>query len=316
MKKIKHLIALVLVMALTLSFTGCFVISAQKMSNLKGTYKLTTYTYTPSHERKENVTPKTYDYVNDEQYKYEEYLVITGTDKGYIVHKDASGESYVKEVTLKSEYSEENPKKIEYVTYNDSLTVNSDESGLNRLGVAKGNLNFNKASFDFTQLITKKPMRSEALSVKWEKVSKATDLSYASAQVGGTKHYKYAAFAVRGLYEINTYMVTETLEHLNPYQYFYIAIDTADGVNTANIYYATVEAPFEQIKRTVSFAANEDYKTLFIDGNEWRVDPQFSKGYYKTEYDIYTIQVRRAGNEISEADVQRYISQKLPTVSD
>jgi hypothetical protein len=254
--------------------------------------------------------------VNDEQYKYEEYLVITGTDKGYIVHKDASGESYVKEVTLKYEYSEENPKKIEYVTYNDSLTVNSDESGLNRLGVAKGNLNYNKAAYDFTQLITKKPMRSEALSVKWEKVSNATDLSYANAKISGLKYYSYAAFAVRGLYKLNTYKVTETSEHLNPYQYFYIAVDTANGISTANVYYATAEAPFEQVRRTVSFSASDDFLTLYIDGEEWHVDSQMGSKYYSAERDIYTLQIRRMADEITDSDVQYYVQYDLPTVSE
>ena len=98
MKKLRSIFAFILVFAALLSLTSCYIISAQPMKKVAGTYKLTTYTYTPTYERKEGVTPTTYDYVNDEKYKYEDYLVITGTGNGYYVHKDASGDKYVKEI--------------------------------------------------------------------------------------------------------------------------------------------------------------------------------------------------------------------------
>ena len=79
MKILKKISVVLLLVALSLATTGCYVIRAQTMRNLKGTYKLTTYTYTASYERKEGYTQKTHDYVNGEEYLYEEYLVITGT---------------------------------------------------------------------------------------------------------------------------------------------------------------------------------------------------------------------------------------------
>ena len=313
MNILKRLFYAILVFAFLFSLTSCYIISAQPMNKLKGTYKLTTYTYTPTYERKEGVTPKTYDYVNGDEYKYEDYLIITGTSNGYYVHKEASGESYVKEITLAYEYSQDDSSRVEYVIYNDSVSKNSDEGGKHRLGVSKGTLNYSNSGIDFTQLVTKKKMHSESTSVRWEKVDKATDLSFVTDKLGNMKHYSYDSFAARGIYEINTYVNSDTLEHLHPYQYFFIVIDTAYGINEANIYYATTEAPTEQIKRTVTFSANEDFTVLTIDGTLWKVDENFGKPYYNSTDGIYTVTIRLASNNISTKNIEHYISSNLPT---
>ena len=182
MRMIKKISALLLLVVLSLTVVGCYAIQAQTMRNLKGTYKLTTYTYTASYERKEGYTPKTKNYVEDPEYLYEEYLVITGAGAGYFAHKDATGNVYVKEVRLDYEYLEEDTNKIEYVSYNDlgSLSSGTDEK---HLGVSNNMLNFSRPSFDYTQLFTDKLMRSEDISVRWDKVDKATDLSYVYSQI-------------------------------------------------------------------------------------------------------------------------------------
>ena len=79
MKKFKRLIAICLVVAFMAAFAGCYMVSGQKMKNLKGTYKLTHYTRTPKHERKEGYTQKTTNYLEDADYMYEDYLIITGS---------------------------------------------------------------------------------------------------------------------------------------------------------------------------------------------------------------------------------------------
>ena len=315
MKKVKYLLSLILVLAFVISLTSCYVISGQTMKTIKGTYKLTKYTYTPSHERKEGYTERTHDYVNDAEYKYEDYLVITGTDKGYYVHKDASGESYIKEVTLSYEYSKDNPSKIEYIVFNDSITVNDDDCETNRLGVSKKILNYAKSAFDFTQLITKKPMRSEALSIKWEKVDNATDLSFVNKQISDTKFYKYSAFARRGIYELTAMRNVESSEYLVvPYQYYYIVVDTADGVNTAKVYYATKEAPTEQITRTLSYSAKDDFSTMTIDGKVWSLEPQWSSYYLCIDEGIEN-QYRLVNSDISDASINSLIANRIPSTT-
>ncbi|MBQ8268666.1 MAG: hypothetical protein IJZ24_03155, partial [Clostridia bacterium] len=76
MKTIKRLLSVILIASSMLTLAGCYMISGQKMRNVQGTYKLTTYTYTPKYERKEGYTPRTFNYLEDEEYQYEDYLII------------------------------------------------------------------------------------------------------------------------------------------------------------------------------------------------------------------------------------------------
>ena len=279
MKKAKIAVALLLVMALAVSMASCYVISPQRMRRVQGTYKLTTYTYTPSHERKEGYTPTTYDYVNDDKYKYEDYLVITGSGTGYYAHRDASGDAYVKEVTLSYERSEDNSSLIEYVVYNDSLTAGSD-SRVNRLGVTRGALNYSNISIDYTEPFTKRPMRTESLSVRWQRVDRATDLSYVTEQLGELKSYGYAAFAKRGIYAQSILSAPESQEPAeNPYLYYFVVVDTARGVSTAEVCYALKASPEEQVRQTLPFSVSEAMDSITLGGEVFSADPYGNKAF-------------------------------------
>ena len=109
MKRTRILLVLLLVLAFAANMAGCYMVSGQKMDKVKGTYKLTNYTYTPSYERREGYTPNSRDYINDAKYLYEDYLIITGGSTGYYVHKEANAPAYVKEVTLSYIKHQKNP---------------------------------------------------------------------------------------------------------------------------------------------------------------------------------------------------------------
>ena len=249
MKTFRKLLSTVLIIALAVSLTSCYIVSGQKMRTVKGTYKLTTYTYTPQHERRDGYTPVSYDYVNGVDYLYEDYLIITGESTGYYVHKDAKGDSYIKEITLRYEYDTEDSSKVNYVVYNDSVSVNSDEGGRHRLGVAKDSFNYYKSAFDYTELITKRQMRTESISVHWEKVSRATDLSYVTELLGNLKYYDYSSFAERGIYELTSNSVSEDADK---YVYYYVLIDSARDSASATIYYQ-LNGSNEQVKITEGY---------------------------------------------------------------
>ena len=200
MKRIKRFITAVLIACFAISSFGCYMISGQKMRKVQGTYKLATYTYTPAYERKEGYTPKTYNYIEDAEYLYEDYLVVTGLDTGYYVHKSVDTVAYSKEVRLSYTYNEEKSSSVDYVVWNDALSKDSDTDAY-KLGVTKDRLNYRLPAFDYTQLLTDKKMRSQDLTVRWEKVDKATDLSYVKRQLGELKEYSYEAYGVRGIYE-------------------------------------------------------------------------------------------------------------------
>ncbi len=317
MKKFRFLLALLLVIAFAAALTGCYMVSGQKMDKVKGTYKLTHYTYIPSYERREGYTPNTTDYINDEEYLYEDYLVITGGGTGYYVHKDASGEAYVKEVMLSYEYNAEDSSKVEYVTYYDALNAGSTTNNGNHLGVSKGGLNFSRPAFDFTQLFTGKKMRSEDLSVRWEKVDKATDLSYVKKQISSLKEYDYQSYAVRGIYELGTVTDMTTGEVTdNGYQYFYYVIDTAKGVTTVTVCYALSETPTQQVKKTVALAyEGTDWSTMTIDGVLWTVDPQWGT-YYYSEQDGLKYQLTCVSVDISDSTLENFVSSRIPGIAE
>ena len=312
MKTLKSLLAVLLILSFLMTAASCYIISGQKMRTVKGTYKLTHYTYTPKHERKEGYTPKTIDYINDEAYKYETYLVVTGTGTGYYVHKDASNPAYVKEVTLTYEYNSEDSSEVEYVIFNDSTGINSN-SGTNRLGVTRGNLNYTKNAIDYQELITKRPMRTEALSVRWNKVSDDTDLKYAEEQLGTLKKYDYYAYGARGTYELANSWNIETGEpYESPYNHLFCIIDTAENNINVTVCYATVEVPTSTIISHPKIERlAEDWSSFSIDGVVWTRDPQLKNNYYY-EADNIRHTLRYISNDVTDRTVKEQIESRMP----
>lgn len=310
MKNTTKLLSLMLVLALTLSLVGCYFVSGQPMRTLKGTYKLATYTYTPQHERREGYTPTTYDYVNGEKYMYEDYLIITGTSTGYYVHKGLDGDAYIKEITLRYEYDEENSAKVNYVIYNDAISVNSDEGGTHRLGVSKNSFNYSKSAFDYTELITKRQMRTESISVHWEKVDNATDLSYVTKCLGNLKHYDYASFAKRGIYDISA--VPSSFEAIyGEIDYLFYVIDTAGGNVTATAYYASVNSD-EHLSKSVTVSLGSDgWSSLTIDGLVWTANGM-SNNSYSASADGTTFTLTLVNHSISASSIEQFIDTKMP----
>ena len=312
MKIIKRLLSVILIASLMLTLAGCYTISGQKMRNVQGTYKLTTYTYTPKYERKEGYTPRTFNYLEDEEYQYEDYLIITGSGTGYYVHKEAGSDAYVKEVTLSYEYDDENSSKVEYVIFNDALTVNKNTE-FNKMGVTKNSLNYTKNSFDYNELFTKRPMRSEALTVRWTKVSSDTDLDYAEKQLGELKKYSYSAFGARGIYSLNApWDIESGVVQDSPYQYFYYVIDTAENALKATAYYALKETPGEKVVREYQIERiSDDWSILVIDGVEWTLEQPYSTNYYNDTDGMRTT-LSRVSSDISDKRLGELIDMWLP----
>ena len=309
-KTIKRLLSLALIFSFLLAGSGCYVIKSQKMRDLKGTYKLTHYSYTPSYERKEGYTPKTRDYVNGEEYLYEDYLIVTGEGRGYYVHKQVGEEAYAKEVTLSYEYDTENSSLVSYVIFNDAVSKNKT-NGFHKMGVMKNSLNYTLSAIDYTDWFTDKPMRTEALSVRWEKVNKATDLSYAEKQLGTLKKYDYAGYGARGIYKLNSTVDTETGEVLqSEYKYLYYVVDSSN-TPTATVYYALNESPETMVVRQVSLAKNaDDWSVITIDGTTWTLDAMRTN-YYNNESNGVTRTIYLASNDISEQMIQDLIAQEI-----
>lgn len=315
MKKNRLLLVVLLVIAFAINMAGCYMISGKKMDQVKGTYKLASSTYTPSHERKADKTPISYDYVNDEKYQYGDYLIVTGTSAGYYVHKEANAPAYVKEVRLSYEYNAEDASIVEYVIYNDAFTITQSINNGNHLGVNHNTLNFSRPSFDYTELFTKRPMRSEDRYVRWEKVDNATDLSYVKEQIPDLKEYDYQSFAVRGIYEVR-YEFTEDIPGavLPEFQYSFFVIDPDKNAMNVSWYYADNESPETQIvSQFLLQNPSGDWNTITMDGETYTLD---ASGNYYSEENGIRVTLSRVSNNISNAVLDSLILSYLPETTE
>ena len=218
MKLKRWLTAILLVVTTVVFSSGCYMISAQRMWRVKGTYKLTTYS------RTHKETGGTYDYLTEQG--QEVYLVITGEGRGYYVYKDNETQAYSKVVDLRYEYSEEESSKISRVGYKDST-----EKEYTYHGVTRNSLNYSNPGI----------WQDYEYSRRWTKVSRKTDLSKVKEELGEIKEYSYEAWGANALYEVIRTSSAETGDkwHLIPsfeYQYYFIAIDSL--AMKATTYYA------------------------------------------------------------------------------
>ena len=165
MKKLRILTPLLLVLAILFLSSGCYIVSGQKMKNVKGTYELTSYSRTNG---KTNAVTN-YMEVNG----YKAYLVVTGTSEGYYVYLDNNTAPTYRKITLTYEYNTEDSTKVDYVIYR------FDGSDEQRLGVTKDNLTYSRVPIKLSDSIY-----SDGYSMSWKRVSSALDLSYAEKQLG------------------------------------------------------------------------------------------------------------------------------------
>ena len=170
MKKLKILAPILMVVMMLLLSVGCYMVSGQKMKNVKGTYELTSYT------RTNGKTNAVTNYMETAEYKA--YLVVTGGSEGYYVYTNKDDAPNYRKVTLAYEYNQEDSSKVDYVIYR---FTSSDEQ---RLGVTKDNLNFSRPAIKLSETIY-----SDGISMSWKKADDAVDLSYAEAQFGTLVEY-------------------------------------------------------------------------------------------------------------------------------
>lgn len=274
--KILRKICMALAVAMAMAFlAGCYVIQAQPMKKLKGTYQLTNYTRTPSYTYGDK-KPDTINYL--EQYGYEDYLVVTGEGKGYYVHKANDTPAYSVEVDLAYEYHEEDSSKVAYVKYKTVLESSYETD--NKFGVTSGGLNCSNPG-GLHLGIEGLPVTA-GYDKNWQKVDNATDLSYVKMKFSNLKEYSYQEWAYNIVLEFGEAKNVGTGEWLhdtnNPYEYYYIAIDPV--AKQATTYYA-LKADLEQKKETSAITlADGTWNTIQI--GDLTLTKESSSYTYKT----------------------------------
>lgn len=243
------------------------MINAQTMDNIKGTYKLTSYTKTYD-------TPadgKSVDYITD--YAMEAYLVVTGESEGWYVVKTNVVSAYAKKVTLSYEYDTQNTSEVCFVFYQDST-----ESARTRLGVQENTLTHSAPSVTIGDL-----GRPYSISMTFEKADTATDLSYAQAKLGEMPIYGFGAYRHKGLYYLQENAVAlgnAEEEYVSDYIYCYVELDTA-GM-TATAHYA-LRSTGEQYVKTLTVEEQSDWASVLINGEAWTEEWQNSTSYMRAK---------------------------------
>ena len=305
MKKFKTLLTSLLILIFAVTSFGCYFIQGQKMKDVKGTYKLTRFVRTPKYDKGQ--TPITTDYIVDKG--YEVYLVVTGTGTGYYVHKDNDTVAYSREIPMSYEYNAEDSSKVEYVTSSASLFGEDT-----RYGVTKNGLNRSLSALSIPETIFNKAYTSKSFGINWKKVSKATDLSYAKSQLGALVEYDQTGYDKRGIYEMTTYDAEGVSIVEDPYQYYFVVIDTAKGTTTVKVYYA-LKSDLTPVEKTVSFAANSDYTVFTIDGKTWTIDPMWGMYYYCQGAETRE-HLANTNYSMTEESLEQMIQNKLPATQE
>ncbi len=233
MKNKVFLFIAIFVLSLTFSlpFVAC---KAGKKEEVVGTYKLVTDTRTAYQE-------ETVD--NIEKYGKEAYLVITGKTYGYYVYKDNYSSVFAREVKLEYTYNDEgNISLISFIT-----------------GEGKNAHTFNVDAQKRVALISRWPSATkhiDAYDIQYNKVDKATDLSYVKNIYSNLPVFGYDLYDYNGLYCAE--ITNELQKNYSEYIYKYYDVDSANC--KATLYYAlkSDEKPVVVTDLAVTFERNEE----------------------------------------------------------
>lgn len=153
-------LAIILIMS-TLAFSGCYVISSGTLKQVSGTYKLTKYTDKVDRLETDGI---------------EMYLVLTSGSTGYVAYRDNETAGYTRTVSLRYIEDTEDPGKYSYVEIDFDGEGKYEKFGIycklfeRKLNATrtkwKGNPFEGTLQVDYT------------ISIEFERVSSATDLSY------------------------------------------------------------------------------------------------------------------------------------------
>ena len=160
MRKFKFTLIIAVMLALIVSGVfGCYFIQGQPLSQVKGTYELTSYS------RTNGKTNAVTNYVTN---GYKAYLVVTGTCVGYYVFTNSDTEPTVRKVSLTYVYGTEDTTKVEYVHYKFL-----DDTTEYKFGVTSQTLNFSRPAIKISDEIY-----SDGLSMTFRKIDGDITLSH------------------------------------------------------------------------------------------------------------------------------------------
>ncbi len=212
MKKLTSLLIASLILALSVTFTGCFYIDADTKKAIAGTYELTRY-------YKSGNAENTVDVLKEKNIVC--YLVIPEEGNGYYVYKDDDTDAYALESKISFEESKEEKDKYEYVVYTNDVAPSSEKFGYRKGGLNKQYPVFKGSILDGT-LTT-----DYTVYIDYKKVDSAQDLSYVTKKIKDLPVYKLGEYAYNGYFRKSSIdCPAENHEQADEYVYYFIRLDS------------------------------------------------------------------------------------------
>ena len=307
MKKLRYIILSSALLLITVFTAGCYVVQAQPMKNVKGTYKLTHYSATYKAKNSSGVvTTTTTDRLAENE--MEVYLVVTGSSTGYCYYKNKDG-AYAYEVRLGYLANEEDSSKFDYVLLNDT-----------KLAITQNGLNFSRIPTYIE--IFGVPSSTYGYDVNLQKVDNATNLSYVTEKVNAEfKQYTLNNYGLWGGYSVY-YSVEEVLTQSEnpvyitnfrtPYKYHYIYMDPATKqAKSYSMLHTSTEMKVTALSVT---STNESWSTIKIGDEEWTKSLTSNNAFerkFEMDYDGLKILVKAEMHLFCSQECEEYILEQI-----
>lgn len=247
-------LAIIMAISLVASLSACYISNPAKMSDLEGTYELTSFTRRPKDADSEDENA-TVDMIATNGIKA--YLVVKSDGFGYYVYKDNDTELYADTIRITYTYDDENPEKIKEIRYDNGAAKKNayPNSGEETLG-----LNFKRKKKLLTYYMPSSDLmkRDYSQSVQYTKVDGATDLSYASEQMGST-----LSAVEFGLKKLDG-MLYNFGGNYSEDKYIYFALIFADDFKTATVHYALKESCLDTVESNLAVSVSYDENNAII----------------------------------------------------
>lgn len=200
---------------------GCYRIDPGTMDELKGTYQLTKYS------RSYPSSSGTVDLIEEKEITA--YLIVNGSEYGYVVYRDNETELLCNCVRMTYIYSTDDPNEIERIEYSVAGTAEHPIADHGDFGFVAKEKKLNQQLpyivWENKTFVTKYTDNKE-----YTRVSKDTDFSYVEKQLGKVPAYPdYALSAYDGAYVLSDVSAS-------PYIYYVMDIDALN--KKATVYYA------------------------------------------------------------------------------
>ncbi len=251
MKKIiVLLLCAAVIVCLCASFAGCYISKPDTMEHLVGTYRLESYTRTPKNSDSETET-QSIDMIKDKGITA--YLIVKSDGTGYYAYKDDSTPAYARSINIEYTYDGEKSDSVEKIRYDDGYDHTGD--GYPGKGYEVLGLNFTKREKKLSFTMPAVFKRDYSQSVRYEKVSDTTDLSYVSEKMGG--NLKATEFGLNGLSTLSAYDKTDCV---------YFIYDIRATEKKADLYYAlkSDEVPHVERDLTVSWKKEKNQDNIDV----------------------------------------------------